>query len=203
MGMKEILAELDAQLIRGMEYTTPGETTKEREQTGYCLQPGSHCHTCSLVSYNNKDCRNNPVVDNEGGSCRRCIESRPEITIEEEKDGGYAILADGRYIESRSEGTVPNYRYLHGVKGTVNYRYQAKSVDAGPVPGETKIIIMSGQGWRHYFVAPRGHREREGKERENTGYCLQPGSHCHMCSLVNYGRDCRNNPVEDSGAILT
>ena len=33
------------------------------------------------------------------------------------------------------------------------------------------------------------------KERESTDYCVQPGSHCHICSLVNYGRDCRNNPV--------
>ena len=72
MGMKEILAELDAQLIRGMVYSTPGETTKEREQTGYCLQPGSHCHMCSLVNYG-RDCRNNPVVDE--GLCRRCQEA--------------------------------------------------------------------------------------------------------------------------------
>ena len=72
MGMVERIAELDAQLIRGMVYTNPGKTTKEREQTGYCLQPGSHCHTCSLVSYG-RDCRNNPVVDRE--SCRRCTEA--------------------------------------------------------------------------------------------------------------------------------
>ena len=62
MSMEEIIEQLDAQLIRGMVYSTPGETTKEREQTGYCLQPGSHCHMCSLINYG-RDCRNNPVED--------------------------------------------------------------------------------------------------------------------------------------------
>lgn len=71
--MKKIIEELDAQLIAGMCYTTPGETTKDRENTTYCLQPGSHCHTCSLVSYG-RDCRNNPVEDAIG--CRRCIRSK-------------------------------------------------------------------------------------------------------------------------------
>ena len=47
------------------------------------------------------------------------------------------------------------------------------------------------------------HRPNSALPRENSPYCLQPGSHCHTCSLVNYGRDCRNNPVEDSGATLT
>jgi len=70
------------------------------------------------------------------------------------ENGGYFILADGRYIVSRSEGTEPNYRYLHGVKGTVVTRYQAMSLDRGPVPGETRIIVKSGKGWRDYFVAP-------------------------------------------------
>ena len=70
MSMKEILAELDANLLRGMVYTSPGETTKEREQTLYCLSPGSHCHTCGLVDDDDRDCRNNPVVDRE--SCRQC-----------------------------------------------------------------------------------------------------------------------------------
>ena len=69
MSMEEIVEQLDAQLILGMEYTTPNETTKEREQTGYCLRPGSHCHTCIMVSFG-KDCRNNPVVDR--FSCERC-----------------------------------------------------------------------------------------------------------------------------------
>ena len=69
------------------------------------------------------------------------------------EDGGYFILADGRYILSRSEGTEPNYRYLHGVEGTVGTRYQAMSLDRGPVPGETSIIVKSGQSWRDYSVA--------------------------------------------------
>jgi len=78
-----------------------------------------------------------------------------KITIEERKDGGYFILADGRYIESRSEGTVPNYRYLHGVKGTVTTRYLSQFLDRGKVEGETSIIVRSGKGWRDYFVAPQ------------------------------------------------
>lgn len=27
-------------------------------------------------------------------------------------------------------------------------------------------------------------------------YCTQNGGDCSMCSLVSYGRDCRNNPVK-------
>jgi len=27
-------------------------------------------------------------------------------------------------------------------------------------------------------------------------YCTQNGGDCQTCSLVNYGRDCMNNPVE-------
>ncbi len=27
-------------------------------------------------------------------------------------------------------------------------------------------------------------------------YCSQNGGHCETCSLVNYGRDCHNNPIE-------
>ena len=60
--MKEIITDLDELLIQGMTYTTPGETTKEREQTAYCQQPGSKCNSCSLVSYG-QDCRNNPVEE--------------------------------------------------------------------------------------------------------------------------------------------
>ena len=67
--MDEIIKNLDAQLINGKVYTTPGETTKERENSGYCMQAGSHCHTCSLVNYG-RDCRNNPVEDAE--CCRKC-----------------------------------------------------------------------------------------------------------------------------------
>ena len=28
-------------------------------------------------------------------------------------------------------------------------------------------------------------------------YCVQNDGDCQSCSLVNYGRDCRNNPVEE------
>ena len=34
------------------------------------------------------------------------------------------------------------------------------------------------------------------KARMTSGYCLQPGSYCATCNLVNYGLDCRNNTVE-------
>jgi hypothetical protein len=30
-------------------------------------------------------------------------------------------------------------------------------------------------------------------------YCTQNSGDCSTCSLVNYGRDCRNNPLADSG----
>lgn len=28
-------------------------------------------------------------------------------------------------------------------------------------------------------------------------YCIQPGTTCEECSLNNYGRDCRNVPLDD------
>lgn len=71
--MDRIIAQLDDDLIAGMTYTTPGATTEAREESGYCLQPGSHCHTCCLVNYG-LDCRNNEVEDDGGAACcRRCL----------------------------------------------------------------------------------------------------------------------------------
>lgn len=33
-------------------------------------------------------------------------------------------------------------------------------------------------------------------------YCVQNDGDCATCSLVNYGRDCMNRPIEaDSGAL--
>ena len=32
-------------------------------------------------------------------------------------------------------------------------------------------------------------------EREAAEYCSQNNGNCETCSLVNYGRDCHNNPV--------
>lgn len=31
--------------------------------------------------------------------------------------------------------------------------------------------------------------------RVASGYCVQNDGDCSTCSLVNYGRDCQNNPV--------
>ena len=31
-------------------------------------------------------------------------------------------------------------------------------------------------------------------------YCTQNNGDCQTCSLVNYGRDCRNNPVSETSA---
>ncbi|AZF89985.1 hypothetical protein [Methanosarcina virus MetMV] len=34
------------------------------------------------------------------------------------------------------------------------------------------------------------------KEEEKKGtYCSKPDGDCYTCSLVNYGRDCHNNPI--------
>ena len=32
------------------------------------------------------------------------------------------------------------------------------------------------------------------------GYCTQNNGDCKTCSLVNYGKDCRNEPVPEHGA---
>jgi hypothetical protein len=33
-------------------------------------------------------------------------------------------------------------------------------------------------------------------------YCTQNNGDCQTCSLVNYGRDCRNNPADPQTSIL-
>lgn len=36
-------------------------------------------------------------------------------------------------------------------------------------------------------------------EKNIPEYCTQNGGDCSTCSLVNYGRDCMNNPVQNEG----
>ncbi len=37
----------------------------------------------------------------------------------------------------------------------------------------------------------------QARQRTNfMPYCTQNGGDCQTCALVNYGRDCMNNPVE-------
>jgi len=38
-----------------------------------------------------------------------------------------------------------------------------------------------------------------GKRDRIPAYCTQNDGDCETCSLVNYGRDCRNNPIRDFG----
>jgi len=33
--------------------------------------------------------------------------------------------------------------------------------------------------------------------RMESSYCVQRGSDCRTCSMVNYGRDCRNNIIPE------
>lgn len=33
-------------------------------------------------------------------------------------------------------------------------------------------------------------------------YCTQNNGYCSTCSLVNYGRDCRNNPIDNESDDL-
>ena len=42
-----------------------------------------------------------------------------------------------------------------------------------------------------------------GKQNEPPTYCTQNAGDCSICSLVNYGRDCQNNPVEIRDTALT
>jgi hypothetical protein len=37
----------------------------------------------------------------------------------------------------------------------------------------------------------------ETAERAIPAYCVQNDGDCRTCSLRNYGRDCRNNPISD------
>lgn len=46
------------------------------------------------------------------------------------------------------------------------------------------------------------HKVKEGEpcqlfDRFAEGYCSQNNYNCETCSLVNYGRDCHNNPLPD------
>jgi hypothetical protein len=40
-------------------------------------------------------------------------------------------------------------------------------------------------------------------EKNIPDYCTQNGGDCLTCSLVNYGRDCMNNPVKKEGETGT
>ena len=68
--LKKVLKNMEEELLNGYTYSVPGETTLARETTLYCVQSGSHCHTCSLVNYG-RDCHNNKIEDNVSG-CRIC-----------------------------------------------------------------------------------------------------------------------------------
>ena len=35
-------------------------------------------------------------------------------------------------------------------------------------------------------------------KRYDRGYCTQNGNDCETCSLTNCGRDCHNNPTNDT-----
>jgi hypothetical protein len=37
-----------------------------------------------------------------------------------------------------------------------------------------------------------------GRARMTKDYCTQNAGDCLTCSLVNYGRDCQNNPMEEA-----
>jgi hypothetical protein len=38
------------------------------------------------------------------------------------------------------------------------------------------------------------------RPRRRPDYCTRPATTCDECSLVNYGRDCHNVPLDDRGA---
>ncbi|MGA1871844.1 MAG: hypothetical protein ACMUJM_25260 [bacterium] len=40
-----------------------------------------------------------------------------------------------------------------------------------------------------------GNAEDEVEAREVPEYCSQNAGDCWTCSLVNYGKDCNNNPI--------
>jgi hypothetical protein len=39
------------------------------------------------------------------------------------------------------------------------------------------------------------------EDPDHPAYCSQNHGDCSTCSLVNYGRDCMNNPVSDREVI--
>ena len=59
--MDKIIAELNEEILGGLEFSVPGETEHARREAFYCSQQSvDFCRNCSLVNYG-KDCHNNPV----------------------------------------------------------------------------------------------------------------------------------------------
>jgi hypothetical protein len=53
--------------------------------------------------------------------------------------------------------------------------------------------------------AARENGRRGGRPWKPRPYCTQPrrpGEGCETCSLVNYGRDCQNNPIDRKEGAL-
>ena len=56
------MEKLNAEILRGMEFSVPGETEHARREGFYCSQLSvDFCKNCSLINYG-RDCHNN-VVD--------------------------------------------------------------------------------------------------------------------------------------------
>ena len=56
------------------------------------------------------------------------------------------------------------------------------------IDDEDESRCLRGWGYRDGLKGLRANCER-------WGYCTQNDHDCKTCSLVNYGRDCKNNPV--------
>lgn len=68
--------------------------------------------------------------------------------------------------------------------------------------GAVVALNQEGKLWQHDVpeTSPARNPKRPVQSCENSWragepYCTQNGGDCNTCSLVNYGRDCRNNTV--------
>ena len=67
----EIIEDTNREVLKGLRFTTPGETEKARREEFYCSNLDCpSCAECPLVNYG-RDCHNNELDDNSGADWMR------------------------------------------------------------------------------------------------------------------------------------
>jgi hypothetical protein len=63
---EQTMQEINTEILKGLEFTTPGETERSRREEFYCSNlKCDACINCSLVNYG-RDCHNNNIDKTSG-----------------------------------------------------------------------------------------------------------------------------------------
>ena len=121
-------------------------------------------------------------------------------TTQETIDGAISTTAFRAAMEHangmRQFADCDNAHYWEGYQRGLRRAYHGESfgtaeehalwLGASDNYGDDPIRRARGEGYRDGL---------EGRARMIKDYCTQNGGDCGTCSLVSYGRDCRNNPI--------